>query len=136
MIVEFIETKETRIPYPIKNTYTLRKDKSFFWLQRLCCWIMGKIGAYAIGEKITYTKHIINPRSFMERLDIQRFHLVKYFDCQPTKILIGAEDFAEMMKSEEIRHLMSFRAEYNYGREIIGLQVEVIPWMRGILVMP
>ncbi len=136
MIVEFIETKETRVPYQMKDTYALRKDKPFFWLQRLCCWTMGKLGAYDVGEKITYTSHTIDTRSFVERLFRQTDHLTGHFNRRPTKILIGSEDFAEMMGSEEIRQLMNFRTEYNHGREIIGLQVEVIPWMRGILVMP
>lgn len=136
MLIEFVQTKEQRTPYFRKDTYCFRKDRPYHRLQRLCCWIMAKLQAYDTGENITYTRHTIDTQTFMERLFRQQDHLLGYFNRKPTRMLIGAEDFAEMMGSEEIRQTVNFRAEYNHGREIIGLQVEVIPWMRGILVMP
>lgn len=136
MLIEFVQIKEQRTPYFRKDAYTFCKDRPYHWLQRLCCWIMGKLKAYDSGEKIAYTRQTIDTQTFMERLFRQQDHLLGYFNRKPTRLLIGAEDFAEMMGGEEIRQMMNFRAEYNHGREIMGLQVEVVPWMRGILVMP
>ena len=136
MIVEFLQTEEIRTTYLRKDAYVFRKDRPYHLIQHLCCWIMGKIGAFASGETVAYTKHIIDTQKFIEKLFRQHSHLVEYFNRKPKRLLIGADDFSEMMGSDEIRQMMTFQAEYNYGREIMGLQVEVIPWMRGILVMP
>jgi hypothetical protein len=85
---------------------------------------------------VTVTRHIIDSDVFMERIFKQQEHLLGYFNHKPKRLLIGSEDFSELMNSDEVRNVMMFNASYNYGREICGLQVEVIPWMRGILVMP
>lgn len=136
MIVEFVQTRDMRITYFKKDAFVFRADRPCKWLQRLCCWIMGKLQAYDKGETITYVRNTIDTQTFMERLFKQQDHLMGYFNRRPTRLLIGAEDFAEMMGCEQMRQQLNFRAEYNHGREIMGLQVEVIPWMRGILVMP
>lgn len=137
MIVEFIETKDKMIRYQKNDSYAFRADRPHKWLQRLCCRIMQKLGAYDMGEKVTYTRHTIDPDVFMERIFRQAYHLEAHFNRKPKRILVGAEDFERIMNCSEIRQSFMFNASYNYGREIIcGLQVEVIPWMRGILVMP
>lgn len=97
---------------------------------------MKKLGAYDMGEKITASRHTIDTDVFMERIFKQQEHLLVHFNRKPKRLLIGSEDFAQMMDSAEMQNMMMFNASYNYGREICGLQVEVIPWMRGILVMP
>jgi hypothetical protein len=134
--MEFVQTEEKRTQYFRKDAYSFRKDRPYHRLQRLCFWILQKIGAFDVGENLTYTRHTIDTQSFMERLFRQQSHLEGYFNRRPKRLLIGAEDFAVMMGSEEIRQQLIFRTEYGHGREIMGLQVEVIPWMRGILVMP
>jgi len=136
MIVNFVETKEKRIPFSKKDCYVFREDKSFHLLQRICCWTMHKIGAFDMGETVTVTRYTIDSDVFMERIFKQQKHLLGYFNRKPKRLLIGSEDFSELMNSAEVRDVMMFNASYNYGREIYGLQVEVIPWMRGILVMP
>jgi hypothetical protein len=136
MIIEFVQTKEQRTPYFRNDAFSFRKDRPFHLLQRLCCWVMRKLMAFDIGENISYTKHIIDTRSFIDRLFKQQDHIKGHFNRRPTRLLIGAEDFAALMGTEEIRQMLTFRAEYGYNKEIMGLMVEVIPWMRGILVMP
>ena len=136
MIVEFVQTKELKTQFFKEGTYKLRKDRPHFWLQKICCWTMKKLGAFDVGEEIRYTRHTIDTESFIDRLFKQQDHIRGYFNRRPTRLLIGAEDFAALMGTEEIRQMLNFRAEYGYNKEIMGLMVEVIPWMRGILVMP
>ena len=56
---------------------------------------------------------------------------------QPTvNDVYQAEDYADLMHEAAATQMFSFRAEYGYGREVLGMTVQVIPWMRGCLVMP
>ncbi len=41
-----------------------------------------------------------------------------------------------LMACANITERFSFGAEFGYGRNIYGLRVTVIPWMRGMVVMP
>ena len=51
-------------------------------------------------------------------------------------LLIGAEDYAELMHEVASTQIFSFKSEYGYGEKILGMKIKVIPWMRGCLVMP
>lgn len=134
--IEFIQMNENRMPFNVEDAFKFRKDRPYHWLQKLCCWILKKLGAYYTDYTIKITRHTINTQSFLERLFKQQAHIEEAFNMRPTRLLIGAEDFTEMMGCEEIRQVFQFTAEYRHGRSIMGLAVEVIPWMRGILVMP
>ena len=76
----------------------------------------------------------------MERLFRQNSYLQKEFNMKPSKLFIGTEDYTEIMGGDEMRQMLQFNTTYNfgdrYGTHIIGLEVKVIPWMRGIIVMP
>jgi hypothetical protein len=99
---------------------------------------MEKGGSISVGEKINITRHTIDTDDFIERLLRQESNLIAHFNIRPTRVLMGTKDFSAMMNCIEIRRGLgfTFNTSYNYGREILGLRVEVIPWMRGILVMP
>ncbi len=138
--IEFIETTESSQIIVLPDRFSFRSDKGHKWIQKVCIWALKKIGAYAQEDRITYTRHVIEPESFMENLWTQHGELCRRFGKGGARLLIGSHDFAELMASPEIGRDMMFHAEYyradNGGKRICGLQVEIIPWMRGILVMP
>lgn len=68
MIIEFVQTKETKVPFIKTGCYSFRKDRGFHFIQRLCCWAMNKIGANYIDEKIELTHHTIDTNDFIDRL--------------------------------------------------------------------
>ncbi len=79
----------------------------------------------------------VDGKTFMDRLWKQKRSLVEDFRREPTTLWIGGEDYRELMNSPEVRQSFTVHAQFNYGRnEIYGLTVKVIPWMRGMLVMP
>ena len=49
---------------------------------------------------------------------------------------IGAEDFAKLRRETATTTLFTFDAQYNDGYQLYGMKVDVVPWMRGLLVMP
>jgi len=89
----------------------------------------------------TYTQRVIEPDRFVERLFAQRSSLMQHFRKDGARVLIGAEDYRELMREVEasMTHF-EFNAEYQCyqdgKRRIFGMTVEVVPWMRGCLVMP
>lgn len=139
----YIDVIELR-PIPqikeIKDAFELRKDRPAIWLQRACIWVLRKLGCFACTEYIEYQRHEIgrNGRTFMERLMEQRDAIYGTFNRDPTRLLIGAEQYAEIMREKASTAYFDFDAEYmkdgRYPR-IMGLHVEVIPWMRGIVLL-
>jgi hypothetical protein len=135
-IIRFIEPERLTSIVSLSNTYTFRKDKPLLWLQRFCLWILGKIGAeYQYGHT-TIKYHEVDTRRFVEKITRQ-IDTVKFeYHVQPTRILIGTQDFHELMGGGEIHELCTFNTSYSDGqRHAFGLNVQIIPWMRGILVI-
>lgn len=135
-LIEFVKLTERRAKFDFVEAFQLRKDRPHVWLQKACFFILGKLRAHYVGESVAIERHVVNGATFMERLLKQRAELEGLFNRRPARLLIGAEDYAQMMREVVSSMPFSFSAEYGHRREILGLTVEVIPWMRGILVMP
>ena len=105
-------------------------DKPRWWLVRL-------LGGECPFDSVKITRVPVSDKDFMERLWKQKRELVETFHREPTTLFIGGEDYEKLMNSPAVKQMFTVHATYNYGRrEIYGLTVRVIPWMRGILVMP
>ena len=134
-IVEFVSMREVRTTYEKKDVYQLRKDRPARWLQKVCLWVLRKLGAYHIVDDVKIERYVIDADNFMSRLYKQQGVLLR-LDMDPTHLLIGAEDYAELMREVAATEMLTFRAEYYHGHSIMGMTVHVIPWMRGCLVLP
>jgi hypothetical protein len=120
--------------------FTFRPDKKWPWLQKICFAILRKLGANSIGEVVKIERRVIDSDSFMQKIFEQKNGIQTLFRIPPKELLIGAEDYAELMRQEISTMPFDFRATYSYDeykkQQIVGLDVKVIPWMRGILVVP
>ena len=134
--IEFVALTELRTPFNNTEAFQFRKDRPAQWLQKACFFVLRKLRAFYIGEAVTIERHTLDARTFMERLFKQQEGIERFFNRRPTTLLIGAEDYADLMHEAAATQMFSFRAEYGYGREVLGMTVQVIPWMRGCLVMP
>jgi hypothetical protein len=134
--IEFVAIQPTTIRFDRPDAFALRLDQKWPWLQRVCIAILRKLGAYDIGETVKIERSTIDAPTFMERLFKQQSNITQFFNVRPTRLLIGSEDYAELMREAVTTGQFNFRAEYGIGREICGLKVEVVPWMRGVLVLP
>lgn len=135
-IIEFVNFKEHRYPCENTDVFQFRKDRSAIWLQKACFFVLRELGAFHLYETVTIERHQLDARTFVERLFKQQEGIERFFNMRPTRLLIGSEDYAELMGELAATQMFSFRAEYVYAREILGMTVQVIPWMRGCLVMP
>jgi hypothetical protein len=139
-VIDVIRHERVSSFVEVKEAFEFREDRPAHWLQKLCVWTLRKLGAFHHSEVVTIERHVIgkNGRRFIDRLFEQMRNLRDAFDREPSRLLIGADDYAELMQ-EATREYFSFDAEYMRGGrhpKVCGLRVEVIPWMRGVLVMP
>ncbi len=135
-IVSFIELEPINKYTLCLDTFQLRSDRSLVWLQKICFLILKKIKAYTINQETSFKRHCIKPGKFMETLFRQKESIRATFNLRPKDLFIGSEDYQELMGGEEINNIINFHSEYNIGREIMGLRVTIVPWMRGIIVVP
>lgn len=136
--IRFVTNIEHRVSYNNKDAFQFRKDRPLHWLQKLCLFILMKLQAYCVDYKTVYETRSIDTDSFMEQLLTQRENLVRLFNMKPSTLLIGSEDYVELMREVAFSNpqYFSFDTSYNHDLEILGLKVHVIPWMKGCLVMP
>jgi len=123
--LEFVEWKELPALYIPK------------WWDRPRWWLVKLLGGTNPHDTVKVIRVPVNGNDFMTRLWKQKRALVEQFRREPTTMLIGMEDYQELMSSQAVRDAFQFKASFNYGEhEIYGLTVKVIPWMRGMVVMP
>lgn len=135
-VIEFVFLDRKQIPFEHTDSFVFREDRPCKWLQKLCLSVLKKLGAFEWGEKETVEKYVLRPKDFMQRLFEQGAHIEQEFNREPSCVLIGGEDFQEMMACRDVQHYFSFDGSYNQGRTVIGLKIHVVPWMKGILVLP
>ena len=131
--VRYIE----QLPLPkmtdYKYAYQVREDRPLVWLQQLCCWVMDKLEAYAQDRSIAYTYKDVDISNLVRGIYTQVGLLDRDHNLQGKRVLIGSEDFAQLCNAADARyHLTVYARDMKFG----GLTVTVIPWMKGILVMP
>lgn len=118
--------------------YRLKPTGRMQWLQRLAWRFLGWRKALEPTFKTveTVSIHRIDADTFMERVALQNESLFRSFNREGKQLLIGSEDYAQLMHEATRMHYFSFNAEVGYGNTYLGLKVTVIPWMKGMVVMP
>lgn len=136
--VEFFTRRDRRVPFVRKDAFALREDRGFVWLQKLAIFVLAKLGCQLVEDRVEVQRVVLDGRTFVERILKQRAELERHFNKRAVSLLIGAEDYADLMGSPEITQMLTFRADdaYMYRGEFMGLTVTIVPWMRGLLVMP
>lgn len=144
-VIEIVRLERLESVEELKDAFELREDRPALWLQRICLYVLRKLGCFACTKTFSVERHHVgkNGKRFMDALWDQRRNVYDYLDREPSRLLIGSQDFDELMQSRELsQEYFGFHAQYNVGNDarrsptIMGLEVEVVPWMRGILVMP
>jgi len=139
-VIDVIELRPVPKVIELKDAFELRLDRPAIWLQRACLWVLKRLKCYAHKETVTIERHAVGVKggNFMEKLWARKEAVWGDFNREPTKLLIGAADYQELMH-EACTAGFSFEAQYYLGRngrrEVMGLTVEVIPYMRGMLLL-
>jgi len=134
--VEFIETRQKLNRVLLPDRFQYRPEKGWAWLQRVCFWFLRRRNCNVVEEQVTYTRHTVDTANALHAIAKQRAGLLQHYNHEGERVLIGAEDFAQLMSSPEISNMVSFTASYRDGPQVMGMRITVLPWMRGILVLP
>jgi len=140
-IVEFVSTNYEQRYSPVTNAFEFRKDKKYHWLQKLCCKIMKKIGAHYMMPYTTIKRTTIDTQDLLNQINLQHKEVFKSFNMRPTRLVIGVEDFQDLMGVTDVERYMTFDTQYSGSdsqgnRKIFGLNVAIVPWMKGMVVLP
>ena len=90
--------------------------------------------------RVTFTAHRIDTDDVFMRLLESRAELMRSFRAYGNTLLIGSEEFAQLMRSPKIRQTIDFRAsgeviDTNGHRSVMGFDVKVIPYMQGMVII-
>ena len=126
-----------RLPLPrvsdYKEAYEVRNDRPMVWLQKVCCWVLRKLEAYSQDRSIAYKYYDVDVSNLVEGIYTQLGMLDRDYNLRGKHVLIGSREFMELCNAPEAPyHLTMYASDLKFA----GLTVTVIPWMRGILVMP
>lgn len=114
-------------------------------IQRLCIWILKKLRCEYYEKTVKVTRIEIEPMKFMQEVFRQKKSIASFFREEGQTLLIGAEDFEIAMGIPEMHHQFQFKAQFHRNMEsqwghveclALGLKVVVVPWMRGMVVLP
>lgn len=136
--VEFVAHERITAMVPMLDAFKFAPSGRARWLQRLAWRFLQWRGALAQAyePKTTIRRHTIDADRFIERVFKQKRALLEGFNRDGQRLLIGSEDYFDLMGELSINEHFSFTAQVGYDRQLVGLKVEVIPWMRGAVVMP
>lgn len=107
------------------------------WWDRPRWWMVRLLGGQCPFDSVKITRVPVNGKDVIDRLLKQKRKLVESFSREPKTLLIGGCDYAELMSCAQVREQFTVYADFHYGKhEIYGLTIKVIPWMRGMIVLP
>lgn len=128
---------------PVNGAYTFKPTGKSKFLQEIAWRFLQWCDSLKphMEETFTATHHTIDADSFMERIIKQKHNLYDGYGKIGKRLLIGSGDYCELMNDMTAKgQYFEFGANLHFAtvgrRELLGLTVEVIPWMRGVVVMP
>lgn len=123
--------------------YRFREGGKLPWLQRLCFWVLDRIAP--AEPVVTSTIHFEAAKiaRVLEMVEDQFQTVVIATGRPPTRLLIGARNWRDMTKDPELPFHVEGDGPYRYTSyssgirdKVMRLHVEIVPWMRGIVVLP
>lgn len=128
------------MPFVDKEAFEIRPEKGYLWLQCAAFWLLRKIGTFRTGMDVKFTQHRIDERDFIARIYKSKRAVVDQMAHDPGTLLIGADDWRELMGGERIQSMYKFSSSIDWhdrnGPRVIGMRVVIVPWMTGILPIP
>lgn len=132
--VQFVTCQRTDSLVRVNDAFAFNPRRGWQWLQRAALWVLQKLGCYYMEKNSSYSYHALHVPTFMERIYCQQQELRRTYGKKAVTLLMGAEDYREMMGSAEVRQYVEL--DLSGITKVQGLQLKIIPWMRGVVVLP
>ena len=140
--IEFIQTHKVFFEKPLLGCYTFQPKGKLKFLQ---VWMWKALHLFGVIKQ----KHIwdygikkveIDTIGLIDAILNQKRWLVSQFDLKSKYLIMGEEDFALLRKDKEIGEHLRFEMDVRFGTPegviMLGLKVVVVPWIKGMFVMP
>lgn len=124
-----------RSPVMFTDRFEFREERRFHWLQRLLLWGLAKLGCNSWGENLTVLT--FRPGNVLEAIRRQRRAALEWGEYEPLELVIGADDFRDLMDTPEYRYSFTFDVGPKRDRPVfMGMRVRVVPWIKGAVIYP
>jgi len=143
-LIEFVQVKEVKKFIPARDC-VFKPVGRFQWLQKLAWMVLVKLSDTKridlVQERIVIDRdELLKNGKFLDVINVQIMELHQRHNVKAARLLIGVEDFRRLTHAPEVQGAMQFNVDLPLKNErfhfIFGLNIEVIPWMQGMLVMP
>lgn len=94
---------------------------------------------------MSYTKIRVDTDNLTEAIFKQVHHVRFDHNLTSIEVIMGAQDFSKLLRSDEFMHIAGFRYDeeirWSNGAssrhsKVMGIEITVIPWMVGMVVIP
>ncbi len=135
-IITAMEVTKLTCYLPRDDAFSFNPKRPAKWLQRVCLAILRRLGCYDMEAIQRYERHVIDGDTFMDRALKQHEWMARVLEREPKTILLGPDEYNELMaRADETNFAFEFDTRYGKDGHFYGMQVRVIPWMSGFLVM-
>ena len=116
------------------DRFCFRPDKKYHWLQKILFGILSKMGCRHVDIDVTFTRHVVQMEHIIDYLHRQEREIYELAGLKGARLLIGPAEYSEMTGNPEILYMLRIPA---IGQlEFLDLKITIIPWMKGMLVVP
>ena len=124
----------------VLDRYKLRRDRRMVWLQRLCFWVLSKLGAYGWEEQITTHAVHLSRASLIDFIQEHRCNVERLFECRGGRLIIGRKQAHQLLGEMASRYPYSYPMDVDFCRgddwRVLGLKVTVLPWLDCAFILP
>jgi hypothetical protein len=132
--VQFVTCERTDALVRVNDAFAFNPRRGWAWLQHAALWVLRRLDCYYMEEQSSYSYHALHGPTFMERVYRQHQELRRTYGQKAVTLLMGAEDYAELMGGPEIRQYIEL--DLSGVTKVHGLELKIVPWMRGVVVLP
>ena len=137
--IEVHEVTQNYQSWTDKTKFAPDKTRGWWWLQKFCFYVLTKLECYASIVSATYqTKKIVLSDDILNEVRKQITQIRRYGQ-EEDFIIMGNPEYANMMSDfHKDPYSFTIRTDpyHPVHRSLFGLEVHVIPWIRGIVVVP
>lgn len=88
---------QSKVQLNDRTAYALRKDRPLYLLQRICTWVLDKLGCYRSTAVVQTNMIQVESASLGQAISRQIVSLRRAWDIQTYTIIIGRDSMAEFM---------------------------------------
>lgn len=117
-----------------KRYYEFKQRGKHKWLQKLCFWILDKLKCHALLQEDFAERIVIDPPKIMDKIMMQTKEIYDHGRFDQKEVFIGPEQLKNLRM--DCQNFMTFTAPVGINAQVMGMDITVVPWMEGVLVVP